>query len=435
MSVFAYTGVNEKGRVVRGTIDADSVKTARQLLRKKGIFLDEAKQLAEGARVGATSTPSAAAKGGKRAATDEEAQSAAPTLSRWLRGLKQLASSPTQHVATTTRQLATLLKAGVPLPESLSALIEQIDHDQLREAFTQVAERVREGISFAKALEEHPKLFQNLYVNMVQAGEASGNLEGVLNRLADFTENQVKLKNKIVGALAYPAFMAVFGIVIIGVMMVVVVPKVSAIFEDFKKALPWYTQVLIFTSRFVGNFWWLLILLAIAGGFLFNRWRNSPEGAFKWDAFVLRVPIFGELSRMVAISRFARTLATLLASGVPLLKAMDIVKNVLGNRVLETVVTDAAASIKEGESIAEPLKRSGKFPPIVTHMIAIGERAGELEGMLEAVATSYDNTIDARVAVLTSLLEPMMIALMGGASGGITFAILMPLLQLNEFVQ
>ena len=430
MSVFAYTGVNEKGRTVRGTIDADSVKTARQLLRKKGIYLEEAKQLAEGA---ARATPGA--KPGKRgAAAVEEGGGSAPTFARWFGRIKQLASSPTQAIAISTRQLATLLKAGVPLTESLNALVEQIEHEQLREAFTQVAERVREGISFAKALEEHPKFFENLYVNMVQAGEASGNLEAVLARLADFTENQLKLKNKIVGALAYPAFMAVFGIVIIGVMMVVVVPKVSAIFEDFKKALPWYTQVLIATSRFVGSFWWLIILLGIGAGFFFARWRKTPEGAFKWDAFVLRVPIFGELQRMVAISRFTRTLSTLLSSGVPLLKAMDIVKNVLGNRVLETVVTEAAASIKEGESIAEPLKRSGKFPPIVTHMIAIGERAGELEGMLEAVASSYDNTIDARVAVLTALLEPMMIAVMGGASGGIAFAILMPLLQLNEFV-
>lgn len=430
MSVFAYTGVNEKGRSVRGTVDADTLKTARQILRRKGIFLDEAKALEDGA-TGAKTT--AAARMAQQATAGKPSSFA--TFARVWRQVKQLASSPTQAVSLSTRQLATLIKAGVPLPESIDALVEQVDHDGLRDAYAQVAARVKEGISFAKALEEHPKLFENLYVSMVAAGEASGNLDGVLNRLADFTEGQVKLKNKVVGALAYPAFMAVFGTVIIGVMMVVVVPKVSAIFEDFKRALPWYTQVLITTSRFVGAFWWLLILLGAGGGVLFSRWRKTPEGAFKWDAFVLRIPVFGELARMIAVSRFTRTLATLLSSGVPLLKAMDIVKNVLGNKVLENVVTEAAVSIKEGESIAEPLKRSGKFPPMVTHMIAIGERAGELEGMLEAVAASYDNNIDARVAVLTSLLEPMMIAVMGGASGGIAFAILMPLLQLNEFVQ
>jgi general secretion pathway protein F len=424
MSVFAYTGVDERGRTVRGTIDADSVKTARQMLRKKGIFLDEVKPLAEdrARRVtGAGAEPVIGAR--------------IPTLANLGRTLKRLASSPAAAVATMTRQLATLLKAGIPLPESLTALVEQIEREDLRDALETVSDRVREGIAFNKALEEHRAFFPPLYVNMVRAGEEAGNLDAVLARLADFTEGQVKLKNKVTGALAYPAFMLVFGVLIIGVMMVVVVPKVSAIFEDFKKALPWYTEALIATSRFIGSWWWAIVILLALAGYGFARWKRTPEGAFKWDAIVLRLPIFGELARMVAISRFARTLATLLASGVPLLRAMDIVKNVLGNRVLEAVVTEATTSIREGESIAEPLKRSGKFPPIVTHMIAIGEKSGDLEGMLEAVANSYDNTIDARVAVLTSLLEPMMIALMGGASGVIAFAILAPLLQLNEFVQ
>jgi general secretion pathway protein F len=268
---------------------------------------------------------------------------------------------------------------------------------------------------------------------MVAAGEASGSLEAVLVRLADFMEGQVKLKGKIVGALAYPAFMALMGVGIVGMMMVVVVPKVSAIFDDFRQALPWYTALLIAVSNIVAKWWWALILLAGLAGYLFSRWQRTPEGAYRWDAFRLRVPVFGELTRMVAISRFTRTLATLLSSGVPLLKAMDIVKNVMENRVLEAVITEATVSIKEGESIAEPLKRSGRFPPMVTQMISVGERSGELESMLEAVASSYDNAIDARVSVLTSLLEPVMIVVMGSTSGGIAFAILMPLLQLNEF--
>lgn len=429
MAVYAYTGVDERGRTVRGTIEADSVKAARQLLRRRGVFLEDAKVL--GTQADRRTGPSDVA----AQARGTQSTSRAPTLIRLGRAVRQLVSSPAGAVAVMTRQLATLLKAGIPLPESLAALIEQVDHEALREALVQVAERVREGISFAKALEEHRQFFPPLYVNMVRAGEESGSLDAVLTRLADFTEGQVKLRNKITGALAYPAFMALFGVVIIGVMMVVVVPKVSAIFEDFKKSLPWYTELLINVSRFVGSFWWAIVLVLALAGYGFVRWKRTPEGAYKWDAFVLRLPIFGELARMVAISRFSRTLATLLASGVPLLKAMDIVKNVLGNRVLETVITEATSSIKEGESIAEPLKRSGKFPPLVTHMIAIGEKSGDLEGMLEAVANSYDNTIDARVAMLTSLLEPVMIALMGGGAGIIAFAILMPLLQLNEFVQ
>jgi general secretion pathway protein F len=336
-------------------------------------------------------------------------------------------------VALSTRQLATLVKAGIPLVESLTALIEQLEHEELREAYREVRDRVNEGTGFAAALSRHPRMFPGLYISMVAAGEASGTLEAVLVRLADFMEGQVKLKGKIVGALAYPAFMALMGVGIVGMMMVVVVPKVSAIFDDFRQALPWYTALLIAVSNVVAKWWWALILLAGLAGYLFSRWQRTPEGAYRWDAFRLRVPVFGELTRMVAISRFTRTLATLLSSGVPLLKAMDIVKNVMENRVLEAVITEATVSIKEGESIAEPLKRSGRFPPMVTQMISVGERSGELESMLEAVASSYDNAIDARVSVLTSLLEPVMIVVMGSTSGGIAFAILMPLLQLNEF--
>lgn len=431
MPIFAYTGVDERGRTVRGTIDADSIKVARQQLRKKGIFLDDAKALRDTAAA-KTAAARAAEAGHKWAVVQSGA--ASPTFRRLVQSLKRWMTN-TQAVATSTRQLATLLRAGVPLPESLAALIEQLDNEGLRKAFEQVAERVREGIAFAKALEEHPRYFPPLYVNMVAAGEASGTLESVLQRLADFTENQVKLKNKIISAMAYPAFMALFGVVIIALLMVVVVPKVTAIFEDFKRTLPWYTELLIGVSRFVGNYWLRISGLAALAGYGFLRWKKTPEGAFKWDAFVLRVPIFGELARLVAISRFARTLSTLLAAGVPLIKAMEIVKNVLGNKVLEAVITEATTSIKEGESIAEPLKRSGKFPPLVTHMIAIGEKSGDLEGMLEAVASSYDNTIEARVSVMTSLLEPVMIAVMGGSAGIIAFAILMPLLQLNDFAQ
>jgi general secretion pathway protein F len=439
MPVYAYTGVDEKGRTVRGSVDADSVKAARQALRRKGIFLDEAKPLADRGTSGRK--PSAAASGGGGAATAAAASPAgggqpiAPTFARAGKSIKRLVSNNTQAVAQATRQLATLLHAGIPLPEALAALTDQLDNEGLREAFVQVADRVREGVAFARALDEHKRYFPNLYVSMVSAGEASGTLEAVLARLADFTEGQVKLRNKVFGALAYPAFMVFFGIVIVSVLMVVVVPKVTAIFDDFRRALPWYTSMLIGVSRFFGSFWWLVLIVIALAVYGFARWKRTPEGAFKWDAFVLRTPIFGELERMVAISRFTRTLGTLLRSGVPLLKAMDIVKFVLGNKVLEAVVTEAANSIKEGESIAEPLKRSGKFPPMVTHMIAVGERSGELEGMLESVANSYDTTIDSRVGMITSLLEPIIIMFIGGSAGTIAFAILMPLLQLNEFVQ
>ncbi|MBL8602577.1 MAG: type II secretion system inner membrane protein GspF [Myxococcales bacterium] len=436
MGHFAYTGVDAKGKTVRGTIDADDVKNVRLLLRKQGIFLDAATALAEDRGAGKTpARAGAAAKTDGAAAGGRSLEEMAPALVKALKALRRMASSTSGTVALCTRQLATLVKAGIPLVDALNALIEQIEHEDLRAAFVDVRAKVNEGIAFATALHAHPQYFTPLYINMVAAGEASGTLDAVLARLADFTEGQQRLKNKIVGALAYPAFMGVFGVVILGVMMVVVVPKVSAIFEDFRQALPWYTSALIGTSHFIADFWWLVILALIGLVIAFNRWKVTPEGAYRWDSIRLRLPVFGELTRMVAITRFTRTLATLLSSGVTLLKAMEIVKGVMENRVLEAVITEAATSIKEGESIAEPLKRSGRFPPIVTQMIAIGEKSGELEPMLEAIAGSYDSAIDGRVAVLTSLLEPVMIVVMGGASGFVAFSILMPLLQLNDFAQ
>ncbi len=435
MGHFAYIAVDSKGRTVRGTVDADDVKGVRQLLRKQGVFLDSATPLADNAAKAPTRSNAKAAAEVAGAVAEVGLLAANPGLAKVVRQLKRLVSSPGQAVAMSTRQLATLVKAGIPLVEALTALIDQIEDEGLKEAYTDVRNKVNEGISFATALGGHVNYFPGLYVNMVAAGEASGTLEAVLARLADFMEGQVKLKNKVVGALAYPAFMAIMGVVILWLMMVVVVPKVSAIFEDFKAALPWYTALLINISKIMGSFWWLMLIAAGAAAYGFTRWKKTPEGAYRWDAFTLRVPLFGELLRMVAITRFSRTLATLLASGVPLLKAMDIVKNVMENKVLEAVITEAAVSIKEGESIAEPLKRSGRFPPIVAHMIAVGERSGELESMLEAVADSYDSVIDGRVAILTSLLEPILIVVMGGLSGGVAFSILMPLLQLNEFAQ
>jgi general secretion pathway protein F len=306
-------------------------------------------------------------------------------------------------------------------------------------------------------------------------------------------ENQSRLRGKVGAALAYPALMLVMGVVLIGTMMVVVVPKVTSIFASLDRALPWYTQMLIGISSAIGSAQFLgfaatvvtfiairkalaarttapekrlawnvvsgaCTILLFAFGFAvdatlgylmgvlvgllagygiarFVVWLATPAGRYWKDSTLLRVPIFGGLLRMLAVSRFARTLATLLKSGVPLLKAMDIVRNVLDNARLSKVIEEATGSIREGESIAQPLKRSGDFPPIVTHMIAVGEKSGQLEQMLENVARAYDTQVDTRVQALTSLLEPLMMIFMGGAVGFIAFAILMPLVQMNDFVQ
>jgi general secretion pathway protein F len=270
---------------------------------------------------------------------------------------------------------------------------------------------------------------------MVAAGEASGTLEVVLARLADFLESQAKLKSKVSGALAYPAFMAVTTLGILLVMMTVVVPKVTSVFSDFDKSLPWYTELLIFFSNALIGYWWLIGAVIGGGIYGFRRWLATEDGRKRWDIFVLKVPLFGQLIVMASVSRFARTLATLLSSGVPVLQAMEITRNVIGNTELMRVVEEARVSVREGEGLAKPLRQSKRFPPIVTHMIAIGERSGQLEEMLEHVAAAYDQQVDVRVAAMTSLLEPLIILVMGGMSGGIAFSILMPLLQINEFVQ
>jgi general secretion pathway protein F len=270
---------------------------------------------------------------------------------------------------------------------------------------------------------------------MVAAGEESGTLEAVLDRLADFMEGQARLKGKVTAALAYPVLMMFIGVVMVSVLMVAVVPKVVSIFDNLGQELPWYTRLLIGVSNIFAHYWWALILLVIGSVWGFRRWRSTPAGRMKWDGFVLRVPIFGKLNRLVAVARFSRTLSTLLASGVQLLTAMGIVKNVLGNAVLETVVTTAIGSIREGESIAEPLRRSGEFPPMVTHMIAVGEKTGQLEQMLDNVSRAYEADVEVKVVALTSLLEPLMIMILGGVVGFIAMAILMPLVQMNQLVQ
>jgi general secretion pathway protein F len=215
--------------------------------------------------------------------------------------------------------------------------------------------------------------------------------------------------------------------------MIAVVPNVTSIFQSMDQALPWYTALLIGVSDFLGSFWWALAIVIGGAIYGFRKWVRTPAGRLKFDTLSLKLPIFGKLFQMVAIARFARTLATLLSSGVALLTAMDIVRSVLGNAALEKVVAEAIGSIREGQSIADPLKRSGKFPPIVTHMIAIGEKSGQLEEMLENVSDAYDSAVETRVQVVVSLLEPMIILIMGGGVGFIAFSILMPLIQMSNF--
>lgn len=404
MPVFQYKALDSAGKAIQGLREADSPKTLRATLKREGVFLTEV-----------------------LGAQEQKAQAAREVSMRRV----FLGRVGATELAIMTRQFAVLVGAGIPLVESLSALVEQVDHEKLKRVLSDVKQRVNEGASLADALAAHPKVFTPLFVNMVRAGESSGALDVVLIRLADFTESQARLRSKITGALAYPAFMMLIGGTILGFLFAVVIPKIVKIFEDSQVVLPWYTRSLIGFTNLVSNWWWAGLLLTAAGGWGFSRWRASPAGRAAWDRRVLLAPIFGRLIRIVAVGRFARTLSTLLKSGVPLLVAMDIVRNIVGNTRLAEVIEQARDAIREGESIAAPLKRSGEFPPLVYHMVAVGERSGALEEMLANVAKAYEDQVETTIGALTSLLEPLMIVVMGVAVAFIVLSVLMPILQLN----
>lgn len=403
MPVYEYKGLNRAGKTVKGIHDAETRNALRQALQAKGIFVTKIYE-------------------GKGEASRGEVSA------------QMFARVSLQDIAILTRQMATLIRAGIPLVEALTALSEQSDKEELTRTISDIRRKVNEGSSLANALSDHPKHFSNLYVNMVKAGESSGNLDVVLARLTEFIDAQIDLRSKLIGAMIYPVLMMVVGVVVLLLIFAFVIPKVTAIFQDQGEALPWITSLLIGISEFLGNWWFLLMPGTVAAAFGFVYWKRSEQGIRIWDRFVLKVPVFGKLIRMVAISRFASTLGTLLASGVPLLTALDIVKNILGNSRLVEVIEDARVNIREGESIAQPLKRSGEFPPLVTHMIAVGERSGQLEEMLENVAASYKQQTDIQIQSMTKLLEPLMIVGLGIGVAVIVFAVMLPILELNQTV-
>ena len=426
MPVFEYKGLTDTGRPVSGLKEADSAKMLRSVLRRENIFLTDVLGQAEGAR----GVPLKAGPSAKNNAAAGVGLSREVDLRKLTRG-----RISTDDIAICTRQLATLLGAGVTLVEALTALVDQVEKEQLKRIFSEVKQRVNEGSGLADALTNHQKIFGNLYVNMIRAGEHSGALDSVLTRLADFTENQARLRQKIIGTMIYPAIMVVVGVGILTLLMTLVVPKVTKIFDSVKATLPWTTQLLIFVSNTIRDFWFILFPLVALAIYLFARWMKSEAGKPVFDRFALRAPIFGSLVRMLAVARFARTLATLLKSGVPLLTAMDIVKNVVTNSVLAQVIEQARDAIREGESIANPLRRSGEFPPLVYHMVAIGERSGQLEDMLINVADSYESQVNVKVGALTALMEPLIIVVMGGIIAFVAFSILTPILQLNSSIR
>jgi general secretion pathway protein F len=409
MPIYAYKGVDASGKSVGGTIDAENPKVIKGALRKDGVFVTELKESKVRKKIDKEGVPS--------------------FLSSFNEGVSA------QELATATRQLSTLVGAGIPLVQALVAMVEQLDNPRFKSVWADVKTRVNEGVGMGDAMAAHPRYFENLYVSMVRAGESSGALDIVLERLADFTESQAELKGKLIGAMIYPMIMVITACAVVGLLFTVVVPKIAAIFESQKVALPMATKVLISLSDFGLNYGLWLIALAPFVIYGFRRYIRSSKGKPIWDRLLLKFPLFGPLVRMVAIARFSKTLGTLISSGVPLLTAFDIVKSVVQNHCLAEVIAAARESVKEGESIAQPLKRSGEFPPIVTHMIAVGETSGQLESMLNNVAKSYESQVNIRIQAMASVLEPILLVLMGVVVAFIVFAVLMPMMQLASFAR
>jgi general secretion pathway protein F len=406
MPVYEYKGVTSSGRNVSGVQDGEGLKAVKSKLKKEGIIVLD---IHEGAST--------------RAARRE-------TLSFTFGARVRLSD-----VANATRQLATLLSSGLPLMDALSVLVEQEENAGLRGALSSVRDRVREGASLADALLENPKAFSPLYVNMVSAGEASGTLDITLDRLADFLDEQVRFRGRLSAALAYPAFMTIIGMAMLFFIFSFVMPRIVGMFEDMKQQLPLVTLMLLGVVRFLSSFWWAILFALGGAAYFLRKYLRTQAGREVFDARVLTLPVFGTLIRMIAVARFTRTFGTLLQSGVPTLAALDIVKNVIGNSVLANAVQKARENVREGESIADPLRRSGLFPPVVVQMVAVGEKSGELEKMLLKISDSFERTVDTRITGLMALLEPIIILVMGLVIGFIVIAIMLPMLEMSSGVR
>jgi general secretion pathway protein F len=403
MPIFEYKGITKDGKNTKGVVDSENQRAARLKLKKDGIFVV--------------------------AIEDKKKNLAQKKSSIKIRS----GGVPVKDLSLMTRQLATLIKANIPLVDALSAISEQVENPTLSEAVSDCKNMINEGQSLHKALSKYPEIFDKIYVSMAEAGEMSGTLDIILLRLAEFTEAQADLRQRIVSAMTYPIIMIVVITLAIFGLFTGVLPKILTIFESFPDiSLPWYTQVIASISQVFVEYWFFFAGFIIISVLLFLNWKNSTEGRKSWDGVSIKLPLFGEIIKMVAISRFTRTLATLLAGGVPMLNALDIVRNVVDNHVIALAIDDARGNISEGETIAGPLKKSGLFPPLVVHMVNIGEKTGDLENMLGLVADAYDYQVKSKVDSITTILNPLMTILIGGVIFVVIISIIVPMFELTS---
>ncbi len=402
MAVFDYEAIAGSGKQVRGVIDADSPAAARRKLREQELFPTSVRESS-----------------GKASATTDVMGG---SLSR-IKG---------RDIALMTRQLAVLLEAGMSLVEALTALLEQTGNPRLKKIVFDVRDRVNEGMTLADALAQHPRAFNALYANMVRAGEASGALESVLMRLADLLERNVRLRARVISALAYPVLMACVSVGVIVFLLMVVVPKIVGTFERQNVELPTITKAMLFTCDFLYAWWWAVLLVAVGGLLTWRAWVKRPEGRLKWDRFKMALPYAGDLYLKVVCTRFSRTLGSMLESGLTMLNALEVVKSVLQNRQAEQIMDDVKTQVRRGRNLSEPLRESAMFPPMLVHMVELGQRSGELPAMLLRTADTYDEEVNMAVDALVSLLEPIIILVMGVFVGFLVIAVLLPVLTISS---
>lgn len=408
MPVYEYKALDTKGKSVTGIIDTESAAVAKQKLRASSIYPTDIKEV--------YATP--AQKGHRLSA-----------LSRLLNRVRQ------SEITMITRQLSTLVGAGFPLVSALSTLIPQSRSQIFRKILSQVKDSVEGGNSFAGALSLYPETFSPIYINMVRAGESSGTLEIVLERLADINEKQQALNNKIKSVLAYPIVMSVIGMGVLFFLLAYIVPRITTIFSDINQALPAPTRMLLAISALFKGYWWLFILLGIVLLIVLQLGRRTEKGRYYWDTALLSLPLLGSLFRRLAVARFARTLGSLLENGVSMLVALDIVKNVVGNSIIADAVEAAASEVEKGRALGKSLEASDSFPRLSIQMIQVGEQSGELETMLNKVADVFENEVESTIVALTSLLEPIIILIMGVVVAFIVLSIVLPIIEMNQLIK
>lgn len=406
MPVFEYKALNKKGKNCKGLIDADSESSARSKLRTAGKYPVS-----------------------MRESSSKKGKSKAPLL-----GGSLFDRVKPDEIQIFTRQLATLLGAGIPLINALASLIDQSTTPALKRVLAQIRDSVNEGTTLTNSLAKHPKLFSNIYINMVRSGEASGSLDIVLERLADFGEKQRALQGQLKAALIYPIFMAVIGTGILFFLITYIVPNITRVFTDMERALPLPTRLLIMTSDNLREYWWLEGGIFLAIIFLVRLFLSQETGRRFWDRLKLSLPVIGPLTRQIVLARFASTLGSLLNSGVGLITSLQIVSSIVNNCLIQDVLEEAMEQIQKGKSMSSALESSVWFPPIFIQMISVGEQSGQLEPMLEKISKTYEREVETAILGMTSLIEPVMIAAMGAAVGFVVLSILLPIFEMNQMI-